>query len=588
MSKATQTTAAFTLGTATLEELSKNERLKVESEGLFYVAGKEKHTFRSEIEAMVRGEALTLTDEAKEISKHFGAYKQQERQGAKRDGAYIFMVRLKNPGCCELSAKQWQAIDHAADEFGNGTLRLTSRQGIQFHYVPGSKLGPLVRFLNRGYRPRATLGACGDVNRNVMCCPVDGLDRDLSHGAHALAHAIAEELAPKSSAYFQIFQTNDEGQTLAALNSDEPLYGKHYLPRKFKIALGQPEENCVDVLTNDIAFVPVVNGKESDLYDLYTGGGLGLTHNMPKTAALLALYLGRIHRSQVIQAARAITILQKENGERKDRRQARWKYTLRRLGREEVMAELRDRFGLKIEEVTPQPLRPLALHLGWRPQKTEGLWYRGVSVENGRLHDTEKVRLRSAVHRLVDELGLGIRITGQQDLLLCNIPEKHRADVNHILAEHGVPAPEALGAVRRTAMACPARPTCGLAMTEAERVLPSYIEAIEAAGLGNVDVAIRMTGCPNGCARPSTAEIGIYGYGKNDHVILVGGTRSGTRLGRILYARVPEQQMIHVLTGIVRAIRDHADGRPADAFLDETPIEQLRAWVGWDEAAHPA
>ena len=573
------------LETATVDQLSKNEHLKVESEGLFWVAGPEKHTFRSEIDAMARGEAETIGNEAKELSKFFGIYKQQERSaGGKRDGDHIFMVRLKNPGGGDLSATQWRAIDDVADRFCDGTLRFTSRQGIQLHYVRGKSLGHLVRHLNRGYRPQATLGACGDVNRNVMCCPVDGLDRDLSFGAHELAHAIAEELAPRSSAYFQIFQTDDEGKTLVPLNSDEPIYGKHYLPRKFKIGIAPAGDNCVDILTNDVALVPIVNGGRGASYDLWSGGGLGFTHNVAGTTAHLALHLGRIGRDQVVDACRAIVTLQKEKGERKDRRMARWKYTIRRLGRENVIAELRDRFGIRLEETAPQPLGPLSLHLEWRPQVGDGLFYRGISVENGRLRDTPEVRTRAAVRRLVDELGLTVRITPQQDLLLCNVPEKRRGDVDRLLAEHGVPVPGSVPSARRLSMACPAKPTCGLAMTEAERVLPSYLDTAEAAGLGEVDVVIRMTGCPNGCARPSTAEIGIVGYGKNDHMIQVGGSRQGTRIGRILYPRVPEEDIRAVLVGLLRAIREHANGRPAGDFLHETPDGQLRTWVGWSEA----
>jgi sulfite reductase (ferredoxin) len=575
---------AFTLKTAKLEELSKDESLKARSEGLFYVAGKERHTFRSEIEAMAQGEAQTLSNEAKVLSRHFGVYKQQVRlpRGLK-DGDFIFMVRVKIPVGGELSSRAWAAVDGATQGYADGTLRLTSRQGIQFHHVPGRKLGALVRCLNRGYREGATLGACGDVNRNVMCCPVDGLDREADHGSHALAQAIAQELAPRSSAYFQIFLTDEEGQTRLPMNSDEPLYGPTYLPRKFKIALGAPRENCVDLLTNDIGFTPVTNGTKEDLFDLYTGGGLGITHNMPQTKQLLGLHLGRIPRARIVDAARAIAILQKENGERKDRRQARWKYTLRRLGREAVLRELHDRFDIRIQPGDPQPLGPLSLHLGWHAQRGDGLFYRGISVENGRLRDTDRVQARSAVRRAVAEFDLGVRITGQQDVLLCNVPEKHRAAVERILADHGVAPAEAISIVRRSAMACPAKPTCGLAMTEAERILPSYIDALEEAGLGDVDVHIRMAGCPNGCPRPGSAELGIFGYGKNDHVIQVGGSRAGTRIGKVLYSRVPEEKMVEVLIEIFRAVKAHAGARAAGDFLDETPVEQLRAWIGWND-----
>ena len=566
---------AVTLKNADVSQMSKNERIKLASDGLFFVGDgrKEPHTFIDEVKALDRGETATISGEAKELSKFFGVYQQQQRgeRGKKLDD-HFFMVRIKLPAGGELGPEQWLALDEGAERFADGTLRITARQGIQFHYVYGPKLAPLIRHLNRDYRPGATLGACGDVNRNVMCSPIDGLDPGHSPKGRELALEIAEELAPKTTAYFQIWVSDEEGRNLGPVNSTEPLYGKQYLPRKFKIGIAHPTDNSVDVLTQDVGLVPVAT--DGGVWDLYTGGGLGLTHNNPATAAHLGLYLGRIRRDQVVETAKAISTLQKENGERRDRKQARWKYTLRRLGVDAVKEELKSRFHLEIEETTPQPLPPMNLHLGWHEQ-AGGRSYYGLSVENGRIQP----ELRVALRRAVKELGLAVRLTAQQDLLLCNAND--RAALEAILDEHGVTRPEAISMVRRNAMACPAKPTCGLAMTEAERILPSYIDAIEAAGFGDVDAVIRMTGCPNNCARPPTAEIGVYGYGKNDHVILVGGSREGTRLGKILYSRISEEEMIPALVGLFRAIRDHnGEALPVGEFLHRSDPDQLRSWIG--------
>ena len=567
------------LAAGELAAMSKNERLKTASRGLFFVAGPkgEVHAFGSEIDALTKGEAETLSNEAKELSKFFGIYKQQERgERGKKTDDYSFMVRIKAPAGGDFSPEQWAALDEASEEFADGTLRITSRQGIQYHHVYGPKLAPLVRFLNRHYRDAATLGACGDVNRNVMCSPVEGLDPEHATGGAQLARTIAEELAPRSSAYFQVFLSDQEGRNLAPMNSDEPLYGAHYLPRKFKIGITHPTDNSIDALTQDVAFVPVATNGRADgsVWDFYSGGGLGLTHNNPRTAALLGLYLGRIRRDQVVAAARAIAILQKEHGERKDRRQARWKYTIRRLGVAAVREELKSRFHLELENATPVALPPMQLHLGWHAQQGGTSFY-GISVENGRLTPA----LRRAVRKAVQTLGLRVRLTAQQDLLLTGVDD--RGALEAILDAGGVARPESVSLVRRNAMACPAKPTCGLAMTEAERILPRWIDGIEAAGLGGVDVVIRMTGCPNNCARPPTAEIGIFGYGKNDHVVLVGGSREGTRLAHELYARVPGERMLEALVGLLRAIRTrNPDGLPAGEFLHRTPPEQLREWVG--------
>jgi sulfite reductase (ferredoxin) len=283
----------------------------------------------------------------------------------------------------------------------------------------------------------------------------------------------------------------------------------------------------------------------------------------------------------VVLAAKAIAILQKEQGERKDRRQARWKYTIRRLGVPAVREALRERFKLELKDAQPMPIPEVRYLHGWHREAGGGHRFLVLPVENGRLVDRGDVRLRSAVRRIVAEVGTGVRITPNQDLLLCHIPVDRVPFVQSVLEGFGVPDVDAISRVRRMAFACPAKPTCGLAMTDAENILPEYVSALEQAGLGSVDVIIRMAGCPNGCSRPPTAEIGIYGYGKNDHVIQVGGSREGTRIGKVLYERVPEPQMKAVLVGLVRAIRDHNPDRlPAGEYLWQAPVEELRRIVG--------
>jgi sulfite reductase (ferredoxin) len=571
--------APVTLASSQLEEMSGNERIKRESKGLFFVAdGKGRHGFRDEVEALEQGEAPTLSNTAKELSKFFGIYKQQVRgERGKKTHEYIFMVRIKNPAGGRLDAPQWIALDEAADRFADGTLRITSRQGVQYHRVTGRGLAPLVRHLNRHYRKQATLGACGDVNRNVMCSPVDGLDPAHDCRGLELAHQLAEELAPKSSSYFEVFLADGEGRSLVPMNPSEPLYGEQYLPRKFKIGIAHSTDNSVDIRTNDIGLMPVDAAGER--FDVWTGGGLGMTHNNPRTAPLLAEYVGRVARAQVVDVSRAILLLQKEHGERGDRKQARWKYTLRRLGIAAVRAALRDQHGIALEDAEPVTLPPMQLHLGWHPQRG-GLGYYGISVENGRLKGAQ----RAAVREAVEKLGLSVVLTPQQDLVLCDVRE--RAALEAILDAHGATRPERVSRVRANAMACPAKPTCGLAMTDAENVLPHYLDAIEQAGLGDVDVVIRMTGCPNNCARPPSAEIGIYGYGKNDHVVLVGGSRNGDRLAHVLYSRISEQKMVPALVGVLRAVRErNPENLRVDDFLHRADPAELRRWAGVEDGA---
>ncbi len=283
-----------TLANADVSAMSKVDKLKAGSEGLFWVAGRERHSFASEIDAMTRGEAQTIGNDAKELSKHFGIYKQQERVEGRKSSDYIFMVRLKVPSGGEFSPEQWLALDDAAGRFADGSIRITTRQGIQFHHVRAKNLGALIRYLNESYADRGcqmtTLGACGDVNRNTMCSPIDDLDRELPLDSRELAFGIAAELAPLAGgqAYRQIFLEDDESKRLAPVTSDEPIYGTHYLPRKFKVGIAHPHDNSIDLLTQDVGLLPVVNGAVVEEYDLYSGGGLASRTTTPPPSSCWA------------------------------------------------------------------------------------------------------------------------------------------------------------------------------------------------------------------------------------------------------------------------------------------------------------
>jgi sulfite reductase (ferredoxin) len=576
-----------TLEDAGIAEMSAVERLKHASEGLFYVQSthQSRHTMRSEIDALSARQADTISEHAKEIAKHFGIYKQRERnESGKKDGDFIFMVRVKNPAGGELKPAVWLALDAAADLYADCSIRLTARQGVQFHYVRGHNLHPLIRHINRSHSDNAyqltTLGACGDLNRNTVASPIDDLDAELPLDTRELAHAVAREMAPRSSAYYQVFLAGENGEQVAPLNSEEPIYGPQYLPRKFKVGFAHPHDNSIDLLTQDVAFLPRLSGRTVVGYDLYSGGGMGATHNQAETMPLLALYLGVVQRAQVIDAVRAIATLQREHGERRNRRAARWKYTMRRLGLDAVKKKLRQRFGIALEDAEPRPLPPVRHHLGWNREAGAGdRLYAGIMIPNGRVRDEPKVRYRSAIRRIVTELpDIGIRLTPNQHLILAHIPAARREWIERTLADHGVPFDSAVKPLHRLAMACPAKPTCGLAMTHAERVLPRYLAELERAGLGDVDVMIRMAGCPNSCSRPPTAEIGIVGYGKNDYVLTVGGARDGSRLGRVLYPRLGESELIAALKHLVKAIRDSNPHRlPAGDYLHRTPDAELKA-----------
>jgi sulfite reductase (ferredoxin) len=585
-SKHPHDTHPVTLENASAAEMSTVERLKHASEGLFFVHSthESRHTMRSEIDALSAREAETISEHAKEIAKHFGIYKQRERnESGKKDGDFIFMVRVKNPAGGELTPAQWLALDEAADRYADGSLRLTARQGLQFHHVRGRNLQAIIRAINTSYSDNGyqltTLGACGDVNRNTVASPIDDLNAELPLDSRELAHAVAREMAPRSSAYYQVFLADRNGHH-APLNSEELIYGAQYLPRKFKVGFAHPHDNSIDLLTQDVGFLPRVSGRKVTGYDLYSGGGMGATHNQPHTMPLLALHLGVVQRREVVDTVRAIATIQREQGERRNRRAARWKYTIRRLGVHSVKETLRQRFGIALTDAEPVPLPPVRDHLGWHREAGGGdLSYAGILIPNGRVRDEATTKYRSAIRRIVTEVeGIGLRITPNQHLILAHVPAARREWIERTLAEHRVPFGSEVPPIRKLAMACPAKPTCGLAMTHAERALPRYLAELERKGLGDVDVIIRMAGCPNSCSRSPTAEIGIIGYGKNDYVLMVGGARDGSRLARVLYPRLSETELVDALKNLVSAIRDRNPHRlPAGDYLNQTPDEELKA-----------
>jgi sulfite reductase (ferredoxin) len=580
---------ATTLLSASVEEMSSVERTKVASAGFWYVGGPGGHTFRAEVDELERGERDTLSGGAADLSKHFGIYRQRERLDGRKSGAHIFMVRLKCPAGGEISPAQWLALHEGAARYADGTLRLTTRQAIQLHHVTGKTLRPLIAHLNAEYRDRGyhmtTLGGCGDVNRNTMCSPIDDLDPELPLRSRAIAHRIASELAPKAGAdaYAEIFFARPNGDGYEPVAPEEPVYGRHYLPRKFKVGIAHPHDGSIDILTQDVGLLPVIESGRVAGYDLYVGGGLGMTHNQPQTKQLLGLYLGRIPADQCVAAVRAVALVQRDHGERKDRRQARLKYTIRRLGQDVFARLLVEQHGIDLRSSAPAPLPPNRFFHGYSREHGDDRWMLGIPVASGRLQDDPNGggSLRSAVREIVTSFDLGMRLTPNQDVLLCHIPGAVRERIDEILHRHGVPLLRADTLTGRQALACPAKPTCGLAMTDAEHALPGLVRAIEDAGLGSLDVVIRISGCPNSCSRPPTAEIGIIGYGKNDHIVQVGGARDGSRIGRVLYERVPGVDLCDVVVAILRAVREHADGQAPGDMLHSVPLDQLRGWVGY-------
>ncbi|HMH82762.1 MAG TPA: NADPH-dependent assimilatory sulfite reductase hemoprotein subunit [Gemmatimonadales bacterium] len=524
-----------------------------------------------------------FSDAGAQLLKFHGTYQQEdrdlrrERRGSDAEPEHQLMVRCKIPGGV-LTGEQYLVIDELADRYGNGTLRVTTRQGNQFHGVLKGDLRATIRAVNDALV--TTLGACGDVVRNVIACPAP-LAGGLREAVLGIARRLSDHLLPRTRAYHEIWL---DGEPVAGGPAEpEPIYGTRYLPRKFKVAFAFPDDNCCDVHSNDLGFLVVARGKRLTGFNVLVGGGMGRTHGKADTYPRLADTLGFAQAGEVVEVAEAVVKVQRDHGDRSDRRHARLKYLLDKQGL--------DWFRDQVERQLGRPLAPPASievsniedHLGWHEQGN-GRSFLGVFIENGRIRDRDDARLRGALRRVVETTGGGIRFTPQQNVLLTDVPDRQIGVVDRILADHGVARREALSPVRRWSMACPALPTCGLAVAEAERALPDVIadleRELERLGVADAALTVRMTGCPNGCARPYTADLAFVGRSLHKYGVFVGGSMLGTRLGTLYADLVPRDRLVAAVRPLFERYRDERleDERFGD-FCQRVGIEAPRASV---------
>lgn len=530
--------------------------------------------------------AATLNDPAaacfstddEQFLKFHGIYQQDDRDRRKIAKHYLWMIRGRIPGGV-LSSRGYLIYDELATKYGNQTLRLTSRQSIQFHGVVKTGLGALMRELNLAMLD--TLAACGDVNRNVMAPVVPA--RSASHALLlADARRVSEALLPKTKAYHSIWVEGVQLKLDATENSEfvDPLYGQQYLPRKFKTAFALGPVNDVDLFTNCLGFIGIEQDGALIGYNLTAGGGLGRSHGNAETYARLADVIGFVTRDQIVAASRAVLTIHRDFGDRTDRKHARLKYVLEERGVAWFRAELETRLGFPIADAKPFEFTQQGDTFGWGTA-TDGSRYLGLYVESGRVKDQPNFRLKSALVEIARRFGPEFRITPSQNLILANLRANDEAAVTAVLAAHGIPVTRQASALLRNAMACPALPTCGLALAESERYLPRLIGEIERVmaevGLPDQEIIIRMTGCPNGCARPYLAEIGFVGKGPGRYQVYLGGNESCTRLNRLYKDTVKEPEMVAELRSLL--VRYQAERLGGERFGD---------WVArvlWNETA---
>ncbi len=488
--------------------------------------------------------------DAIQILKFHGSYQQDNRdnrvKGQEKD--YSMMLRTR---CASgfVPPELYLTLDDLANTYGSGTLRATTRQTFQLHGILKQNLKATIASIVKSLG--SSLGACGDLNRNVMSPPAPFNTKPEYQIAKAYATRLADLLAPQSGAYYEIWLDGEKAitaeehpdVTAARLrnangvnlpNAQEPIYGEHYLPRKFKIAVTVPGDNSIDIYTQDLGLI-VITHPDGELkgFNIMVGGGMGRTHNKEDTFARIADHLGFVEKDDVYDVVKAIVATQRDYGDRTLRRHARMKYLIHDWGLSRFKAKVEEYFGKSLAPFKPMPEFEYRDYLGWHEQGDGKLFY-GISIDNGRIKDEGSFQLKTALRSLVEQYRLPIRVTGSQNVILCDIQMQDRLSIQALLNRHGIKTVDELDLLTRYTMACPALPTCGLAITESERAIPGIIDRIQAiltrVGLENEHFVIRMTGCPNGCARPYMAELGFVGQTPDSYQLWLGGSPNQTRL----------------------------------------------------------
>ncbi|KAJ8751218.1 hypothetical protein K2173_016399 [Erythroxylum novogranatense] len=537
-------------------------------------------------------DAPNINENATQLIKFHGSYQQYNRD-ERGTRSYSFMLRTKNP-CGKVSNQLYLTMDDLADQFGIGTLRLTTRQTFQLHGVLKQNLKTVMSTIiqNMG----STLGACGDLNRNVLA-PAAPFARKDYQFAQKTAENIAALLTPQSGFYYDMWvdgekimsaeppevvkARNDNTYGTNFPDSPEPIYGTQFLPRKFKIAVTVPTDNSVDLLTNDIGVVVVSDDDgEPQGFNIYVGGGMGRTHRVETTFPRLAEPLGYVPKQDILYAVKAIVVTQRENGRRDDRKYSRMKYLISSWGIEKFRSVVEQYYGKKFEPIRELLEWEFKSYLGWHEQGDGGLFC-GLHVDNGRVGG----KMKQVLREVIQKYNLDVRITPNQNIILCGIRKAWKRPITTVLAQGGLLLPKYVDPLNLTAMACPAFPLCPLAITEAERGIPNILKRVrtifEKVGLKyNESLVIRVTGCPNGCARPYMAELGFVGDGPNSYQIWLGGTPNQTALAKSFMNKVKIQDLEKVLEPLFFYWKQKRQSKESfGEFTTRVGFEKLQEWI---------
>lgn len=541
-------------------ELSEIERIKYESN---YLRG----TLVESLADPITG-SIAYADT--QLSKFHGLYQQfdrdleKERKRQKLEPAYSFLIRVRVPGGV-VTPQQWLHLDSLSEQYANRTLKLTTRQAFQFHGVIKTNLKKTIQGINAVLLD--TIAACGDVNRNVMCHP-NPAESELHEEVAGLARQISEHLLPSTTAYHEIWL--DQKLIADSKKDVEPIYGDRYLPRKFKIAVAIPPYNDSDIFSQDLGFIAIVEKGRIVGYNVIVGGGLGTTFGMPETYPRLAEVIGFCTPEQVVDVAEKVVLVQRDNGNRQNRKLSRLKYTIDRMGIETFKNELLKYLGYELQEARAFDFTRNGDRLGWK-KGTDGKWSLSLFVEGGRVADRNGFNLKTALREVAQHISGQFILTGNQNVIIANVSADEKKKISEILKKNGV-LPGEISGLRQNSIACVALNTCSLAFAEAERYLPSLVTKIESIldqhGLFKEEIVIRMTGCPNGCGRPYLAEIGFVGKSEGHYNLYLGGNFNGTRLNTLYRETLTEDGILAELTPIIADYAAHRnDGEKFGDFV---------------------
>ncbi|WP_186580018.1 assimilatory sulfite reductase (NADPH) hemoprotein subunit [Aquibacillus kalidii] len=508
------------------------------------------------VESFAEPLTSAIPEEDTLLLKFHGSYMQDdrdlrnERRKQKLEPAYQFMIRVRLAGGI-TTPEQWLTMDELSDTYGNGTLKMTTRQTFQLHGVLKWNLKSTIQGMNKALLD--TIAACGDVNRNVMAS-VNTEHSRYTNEVNEWAHKISDHLLPRTKAYHEIWL--DEEKVIDSKEELEPIYGDLYLPRKFKIGIAVPPSNDIDVFSQDLGLIAIKEEDQLVGFNVVVGGGMGSTHGDKDTYPQVGKVIGYTPKDKVVDVAEKILTIQRDYGNRSNRKNARFKYTVDRLGKEWILQELNNRLGWELEETRDYHFDHNGDKYGWI-KGHDGKWHLTLYVQNGRVADYDSYKLKTALREIAKVHTGDFRMTPNQNLIIGNVTNYMKPKIQKLVDEYGLTDGKENSALRRNSMACVAFPTCGLAMAESERYLPSLIDKVEVlldeAGLREQEITIRMTGCPNGCARPALAEIGFIGKAPGKYNMYLGASFNGDRLNKMYKENIGEEEILDTLGPILKA-----------------------------------